>query len=147
MNKNPCQVISTIRKILDRPKKGRSGKEKSKYVPILLISSKTLSFQCRNSSFQNGYPPLITAQKISSSIPLTILSNSLQHPKARTPAWVADSKATVGKTAWKFNRTSHSGSKVHYYAFQVLKWFRRFEVFRKLFISKLRLPFQLWFKN
>ena len=49
MNKNPCQVISTICKILDRPKKGRPGKEKSKYVPILLISSKTLNFQCRNS--------------------------------------------------------------------------------------------------
>ena len=46
-----------------------------------------------------------TASTIPSTIPVTILSDSPERPKVKTPAWAAESKATGKKTVRKFNST------------------------------------------
>ena len=67
--------------------------------------SKTPSFQFRNARFHNGYfcqflqkQNLNTIQTIPSANPSTIRSDSPEHSKVQTLAWVVDSKATEEKT-------------------------------------------------
>ena len=47
-----------------------------------------------------------TSSTISSTTPLTIPSDSPEHPKVQTPAWVVESKTVEEKTVRKFNNTT-----------------------------------------
>ena len=107
-----------MHKKLDKQSKGQSEKGEQKHP--LVLHSHPHPRSLKHPVFSFGMPVskmdilhqslqkqnLNTFQTTPATIPLTIPSDSPEHPKVQTPAWVVESKATGEKTVRKFNSTT-----------------------------------------